>query len=75
MRSTPPIASGRSRLTSVPGVRAPSAVTRSVSGDTSGQSWRYSRLVMLPDLFGYWLTGRLATEQTIASTSASRRRG
>ena len=22
-----------------------------------------------PDLFGYWLTGRLATEQTIASTS------
>jgi len=27
------------------------------------------RLVMLPDLFGYWLTGHLATEQTIASTS------
>jgi rhamnulokinase len=27
------------------------------------------RLVMLPDLFGYWLTGNLATEQTIASTS------
>lgn len=27
------------------------------------------RLVMLPDLFGYWLSGRLATEQTIASTS------
>ena len=24
---------------------------------------------MLPDLFGYWLTGQLATEQTIASTS------
>lgn len=27
------------------------------------------RLAMLPDLFGYWLTGELATEQTIASTS------
>jgi rhamnulokinase len=27
------------------------------------------RLVMLPDLFGYWLTGQLAAEQTIASTS------
>ncbi|MDG6110101.1 rhamnulokinase [Dactylosporangium aurantiacum] len=27
------------------------------------------RLAMLPDLFGYWLTGDLATEQTIASTS------
>ena len=27
------------------------------------------RLVMLPDLFGYWLTGELAAEQTIASTS------
>ncbi|MDI6100780.1 rhamnulokinase family protein [Actinoplanes sp. NEAU-A12] len=27
------------------------------------------RLAMLPDLFGYWLSGRLATEQTIASTS------
>jgi rhamnulokinase len=27
------------------------------------------RLVMLPDLFGYWLSGRLVTEQTIASTS------
>ncbi|GIJ54293.1 rhamnulokinase [Virgisporangium aurantiacum] len=27
------------------------------------------RLVMLPDLFGFWLTGHLATEQTIASTS------
>jgi len=27
------------------------------------------RLVMLPDLFGYWLSGRVATEQTIASTS------
>ena len=24
---------------------------------------------MLPDLFGYWLTGALASEQTIASTS------
>jgi len=27
------------------------------------------RLVMLPDLFGFWLSGELATEQTIASTS------
>ena len=27
------------------------------------------RLAMLPDLFGYWLTGHLVTEQTIASTS------
>jgi rhamnulokinase len=27
------------------------------------------RLVMLPDLFGYWLSGRLVTEETIASTS------
>jgi rhamnulokinase len=27
------------------------------------------RFAMLPDLFGYWLTGRLVTEQTIASTS------
>jgi rhamnulokinase len=27
------------------------------------------RLVMLADLFGYWLTGRMATEQTLASTS------
>jgi rhamnulokinase len=27
------------------------------------------RLVMLPDLFGYWLTGHLATEETLASTS------
>jgi rhamnulokinase len=27
------------------------------------------RLAMLPDLFGYWLTGNLVTEQTIASTS------
>jgi rhamnulokinase len=27
------------------------------------------RLVLLPDLFGFWLTGQLATEQTIASTS------
>jgi len=26
------------------------------------------RLAMLPDLFGYWLSGELATEQTIAST-------
>ena len=26
------------------------------------------RLMMLPDLFGYWLTGTLVTEQTIAST-------
>jgi rhamnulokinase len=27
------------------------------------------RLVLLPDLFGYWLTGEHATDQTIASTS------
>ena len=26
------------------------------------------RLAMLPDLFGYWLSGELVTEQTIAST-------
>ena len=27
------------------------------------------RLALLPDLFGYWLTGEHATDQTIASTS------
>jgi rhamnulokinase len=40
-----------------------------VSMEGSSQLEAAQRLVMLPDLFGYWLTGRLATEQTIASSS------
>jgi rhamnulokinase len=40
-----------------------------VAMEGSAQLEAAERLVLLPDLFGYWLTGRLATEQTIASTS------
>ncbi|MET8153630.1 rhamnulokinase family protein [Actinoplanes sp. NPDC049668] len=40
-----------------------------VAMEGSAQLEAAERLVLLPDLFGYWLTGELATEQTIASTS------
>jgi rhamnulokinase len=40
-----------------------------VAMEGSPQLEAAERLALLPDLFGYWLTGRLATEQTIASTS------
>jgi rhamnulokinase len=40
-----------------------------VTMEGSAQLEVAERLVMLPDLFGYWLSGRLVTEQTIASTS------
>ncbi|MEU4423188.1 rhamnulokinase family protein [Actinoplanes sp. NPDC024001] len=40
-----------------------------VAMEDSPQLAAAERLVLLPDLFGYWLTGRPVTEQTIASTS------
>ncbi len=40
-----------------------------VAMEGSPQLEAAERLVLLPDLFGYWLTGQLMTEQTIASTS------
>lgn len=40
-----------------------------VAMEDSAQLEAAGRLLFLPDLFGYWLTGRPVTEQTIASTS------
>ncbi|MBG0566423.1 rhamnulokinase [Actinoplanes aureus] len=40
-----------------------------VAMEDSAQLEAAERLVLLPDLFGYWLTGQAVTEQTIASTS------
>jgi rhamnulokinase len=40
-----------------------------VAMEGSAQLEAAERVVLLPDLFGYWLTGHAVTEQTIASTS------
>lgn len=61
-------AAGLYRTTGTPPLPINTA-SQLVAMEGSPQLDAADRLLMLPDLFGYWLTGNLATEQTIASTS------